>query len=73
MQLIIPMQGEYAARECGGKVMIRLGESQKLRVVKSVEFGVYLAEDSQSENRVLLPAKQVPQETELGSVPSIAT
>ncbi len=46
--------------------MIRLGESQKLRVVKSVEFGVYLAEDSQSENRVLLPAKQVPQETELG-------
>ncbi len=66
MQLIIPMQGEYAARECGGKVMIRLGESQKLRVVKSVEFGVYLAEDSQSENRVLLPAKQVPQETELG-------
>ncbi len=46
--------------------MIRLGEDQELVVVKKVEFGVYLAENSQSETRVLLPAKQVPKEIELG-------
>ncbi len=45
--------------------MIRLGEKQKLIVVKKVEFGVYLAEDDRSETRVLLPAKQVPEGTEL--------
>lgn len=41
--------------------MIRLGESQKLTVVKKVEFGVYLADSSRPELKVLLPAKQVPQ------------
>jgi len=46
--------------------MIRLGEKQKLIVVKKVEFGVYLAEREQEETRVLLPAKQVPQGTGLG-------
>lgn len=46
--------------------MIRLGEDQELVVVKKVEFGVYLAENSQSETRVLLPAKQVPKEIGLG-------
>lgn len=46
--------------------MIRLGESQELVVVKKVEFGVYLAENSHSEAKVLLPAKQVPEGTELG-------
>ena len=46
--------------------MIRLGENQELVVVKKVEFGIYLAEDSQSETRVLLPAKQVPKEIGLG-------
>lgn len=46
--------------------MIRLGENQELVVVKKVEFGIYLAEDSQSETRVLLPAKQVPEHTEIG-------
>lgn len=45
--------------------MIRLGESQKLTVVKKVEFGVYLADRNQPERKVLLPAKQVPQGTEL--------
>ena len=46
--------------------MIQLGEKQKLKVVKKVDFGVYLAEESQSETRVLLPARQVPQGTEPG-------
>ena len=46
--------------------MIRLGEDQELVVVKKVEFGIYLAENSQSETRVLLPAKQVPKEIGLG-------
>ncbi len=46
--------------------MMRLGEKQKLIVVKKVEFGVYLAEQMEDEKRVLLPAKQVPQGTELG-------
>ena len=46
--------------------MIKLGEQQKLTVVKKVEFGVYLAEDVKAEERVLLPIKQVPEGTELG-------
>lgn len=46
--------------------MIRLGEKQSLVVVKKVEFGVYLAEKAEDENRVLLPRKQVPQHTEVG-------
>ena len=46
--------------------MIKLGEQQKLTVVKKVEFGVYLAEDREAEERVLLPIKQVPEGTELG-------
>lgn len=47
--------------------MLKLGEKQKLRVVKEVEFGVYLAEDADVEERVLLPAKQVPSQTVMGS------
>lgn len=46
--------------------MIRLGEKQKLKIVKKVEFGVYLAEDSEAETRVLLPAKQVPEGADIG-------
>lgn len=38
------------------------GQKQTLVVVKKVEFGVYLAETpTEKENKVLLPAKQVPQ------------
>lgn len=48
--------------------MIRLGEKQKLIVVKKVEFGVYLATNrEEKEEKVLLPIKQVPEGTELGS------
>lgn len=48
--------------------MIRLGEVQKLIIVKKVDFGVYLApeeiledKDALQEQKVLLPAKYVPE------------
>ena len=44
---------------------MKLGEKQILTVVKTVDFGIYLAEDQESETRVLLPAKQVPEGTKL--------
>ena len=46
--------------------MLRLGEYQKLTVLKRVEFGVYLAETEDTEKRVLLPAKQVPSDCKTG-------
>ena len=49
--------------------MIEIGKVQKLKVVKSVEFGIYLADpedDSDSEERVLLPKKQIPEGIVLG-------
>ncbi len=47
--------------------MIRLGEKQKLVIVKTVEFGVYLAVSKEhQEERVLLPAKQVPENAKPG-------
>lgn len=49
--------------------MIKLGEIQELEVVKKTDFGVYLKslEDEVGEERVLLPIKQVPENTEKGS------
>ncbi len=47
--------------------MIRLGEKQILKVVKKVDFGVYLSEKETDEEKVLLPGKQVPEGTQLGS------
>lgn len=38
--------------------MIELGKRQKLKIVKEVEFGVYLGDEKE---RVLLPKKQVPE------------
>lgn len=47
--------------------MIRLGEKQELFIVKTVEFGVYLASERDNrEEKVLLPAKQVPAESKVG-------
>ena len=42
--------------------MLKLGEKQTLEIMKKVDFGVYLKnpEDETGEERVLLPAKQVP-------------
>ena len=48
--------------------MMRLGEKQELIVVKKVEFVIYLAEHEGDEMRVLLPAKQVPEGTQVGDV-----
>lgn len=45
---------------------MRLGEYQRLKVIKKVEFGVYLAEREGDEMRVLLPFKQVPEDTSVG-------
>ena len=47
--------------------MIELGKKQTLEVVKKVEFGVYLAEEAGSNDKVLLPKKQVPEGTDTGS------
>lgn len=46
--------------------MIRLGEKQELEIMKEVEFGVYLMDDSEEE-RILLPKKQVPADAKIGN------
>ena len=62
--------------------MIKLGEIQTLKIVKKVEFGVYLADGGQNmtkepagpregqtgqtADKVLLPARQVPREANIG-------
>ncbi|HIW79980.1 MAG TPA: S1 RNA-binding domain-containing protein [Candidatus Acetatifactor stercoripullorum] len=49
--------------------MLRLGEKQQLEIVKKVDFGVYLAEEGMGqEERVLLPAKQVPEGSRVGDI-----
>ena len=45
---------------------MQLGKIQLLTVVKQVEFGVYLADAGNTEERVLLPKKQVPEGTRPG-------
>lgn len=46
---------------------MKLGEKQKLIIVKKVDFGVYLAKSrEEKEERVLLPAKQVPEGSRVG-------
>lgn len=48
--------------------MLRLGERQKLEIVKTVDFGVYLAEPGKGiDDRVLLPRKQVPEGAGIGT------
>lgn len=47
--------------------MITLGEMQTLTIVKKVDFGVYLADKESPEEKILLPAKQVPYGAEPGS------
>ena len=46
--------------------MIQLGMMQTLRIVKKVEFGVYLSDGSGEESKVLLPQKQVPAQAQTG-------
>lgn len=46
--------------------MIELGRKQKLTVIKKVDFGVYLTDiNENSEDKVLLPMKQVPEGTQI--------
>lgn len=48
--------------------MIELGKKQILTMVRSVDFGIYLAEnkDADSKDQVLLPLKQVPEGIKAG-------
>ena len=46
--------------------MLNLGCKQKLICVKKVEFGVYLGESKEAQEKVLLPIKQVPQDLQVG-------
>ena len=46
--------------------MLELGKKQTLEVVKKVDFGVYLAQEQGSTDKVLLPKKQVPEGIEPG-------
>lgn len=46
--------------------MIRLGMIQKLQIMKKVEFGVYLGDGINGEDKVLLPKKQVPEAARTG-------
>ena len=50
--------------------MIELGKTQALKVVRKVDFGVYLAQANEAgeQERVLLPGKQVPEGTEIGDM-----
>lgn len=51
--------------------MIQLGEKQQLKIVKKVEFGVYLADpdaEDGTEEKILLPIKQVPDGVNLGEI-----
>lgn len=46
---------------------LKLGEMQELVIVKRVDFGVYLATAFETaQDRVLLPAKQVPADSQVG-------
>ena len=47
--------------------MIKLGEWQELVIVKTVDFGVYLAPSAQEkEERILLPGRQIPEGSKVG-------
>ena len=45
---------------------MKLGEYQTLTIIKKVEFGVYLAESRETEEKVLLPKSQVPENAVIG-------
>lgn len=46
--------------------MLKLGEKQTLTIIETKDFGVYLAEPGNKEEKVLLPAKQVPEKAKPG-------
>lgn len=51
--------------------MIKLGELNELQMVKRTDFGVYLADESDLETRILLPKKEVPSDLEPGKSLSV--
>lgn len=51
--------------------MLELGKVQPLCVVSKTDFGVYLAEPANKEEKVLLPIKQVPPGTGIGDTISV--
>ena len=46
--------------------MLELGKRQVLKIVKKTDFGVYLSDTEEAEERVLLPKKEVPQQAVIG-------
>ncbi len=50
--------------------MFELGKTQTLMIIKELDFGVYLGEtlDASMDDQVLLPKKQVPQDSKIGGV-----
>ena len=46
--------------------MIEIGKWQTLQVIRSKDFGVYLAEKQGDSDAVLLPRKQVPEDLKAG-------
>lgn len=46
--------------------MIQLGIRQRLIIVKMVEFGAYLSYEEHTEERILLPIRQLPEGTQIG-------
>ncbi|KOR24621.1 S1 RNA-binding domain-containing protein [Clostridium sp. FAM 1755] len=47
--------------------MIKLGEIQKLEIIREAPMGVYLnSKEDKSENDILLPGKQVPKDAKIG-------
>ena len=48
------------------EIDMKLGEYQTVTIIKQVEFGVYLAESRDAEEKVLLPKAQVPQNAVIG-------
>lgn len=59
---------EIMRNEKGGTNMIELGKTQCLNVVKKTDFGVYLGTP---EDKVLLPGKMVPEDTEIGDAMTV--
>ncbi len=46
--------------------MIEIGKWQTLKVIRSKDFGVYLAEEQGADDAILLPRKQVPDDLKAG-------
>lgn len=69
----MPVKSPDRGRAIFGKgkrrAMIQLGERQKLQIISKVEFGVYLAPSAEEqEDRVLLPIRQVPEQSDIGDI-----